>query len=127
MKRILTALVLGISLLFASGENSYAQDFQKGLEAYDKGDYATALREWSMLAEQGNALAQFALGLEYSIGQGFLQDDVYAHMWLNIAASNGNADAVKGRDIVAEQMTSSQMAEAQKLARACVAKKFKDC
>jgi len=42
MKRTLTALVLGISLLFASGENSYAQDFQKGLEAAQKGNYAVA-------------------------------------------------------------------------------------
>ena len=127
MKRTLTALVLGISLLFASGENSYAQDFQKGLEAYDKGDYATALREWSMLAEQGNALAQFALGLEYSIGQGFLQDDVYAHMWLNIAASNGNADAVKGRDTVAKRMTAADISKAQALARECVKKNYKGC
>jgi hypothetical protein len=48
MKRTLTALVLGISLLFASGENSYAQDFQKGLEAAQKGNYAVAylLHKW---------------------------------------------------------------------------------
>ena len=49
MKRILTALVLGISLLVASGGFVYAQDFNKGVEAYEKGDYATALREWSAL------------------------------------------------------------------------------
>jgi uncharacterized protein len=56
-----------------------------------------------------------------------IQDNVYAHMWFNIAASNGNKDAVKNRDIAAKRMTSSQMAEAQKLARACVAKKYKGC
>jgi len=56
-----------------------------------------------------------------------IQDNVYAHMWFNIAASNGDTDAVKNRDIAAKNMTSSQMAEAQKLARACVAKKYKGC
>ena len=44
MKSILTALVLGVTILLASGGVGYAQDLLKGLEAYDKGDYATALR-----------------------------------------------------------------------------------
>ena len=34
---------------------SESADFQKGLDAYKKGDYATALREWKPLAKQGNA------------------------------------------------------------------------
>jgi TPR repeat protein len=74
VKRILTALVLGISLLVASGGFVYAQDFNKGVEAYEKGDYATALREWSALAEQGNAIAQWSLGVMYQNGQGVTQD-----------------------------------------------------
>ena len=40
-----------------------AQDYQKGLEAARRGDYATALREWRPLAEQGHAQAQSDLGL----------------------------------------------------------------
>ena len=63
----------------------------------------------------------------YANGDGVIQDNVYAHMWFNIAASNGDKDAVKNRDIIAKKMTSSQMAEAQKLARACVEKKYKGC
>ena len=35
-----------------------AQDFNKGGEAYLRGDYETALREWGPLAEQGDAAAQ---------------------------------------------------------------------
>ena len=42
-----------------------AQDFQKGLEAYENGDYATALKEWTPLAEGGNSRAQFNLGVMY--------------------------------------------------------------
>ena len=30
-----------------------AQDFQKGFAAYNAGDYATALQEWTPLAEAG--------------------------------------------------------------------------
>ena len=35
---------------------SASADFQKGLTAYNSGDYATALREWTPLAEQGDAM-----------------------------------------------------------------------
>ena len=33
------------------------------------------------------------------------QDDVSAHMWLNLAAATGNEDARKAREIVAASMT----------------------
>jgi len=38
--------------------------YQKGFGAYDRGDYDTALKEWRPLAEQGEAEAQLALGLQ---------------------------------------------------------------
>ncbi|MDC1213854.1 hypothetical protein N8000_05200, partial [Rhodospirillales bacterium] len=74
MKRTLTALVFGLSLLVASGGNGYADGIQKGWEAYDKGDLATSLREWRPLAEEGNAEAQYLVGLMYDEGQGVTQD-----------------------------------------------------
>jgi uncharacterized protein len=52
---------------------------------------------------------------------------VYAHMWWNIAASSGDADAVKNRDIIAGKMTVSQLEKAQELARECVKKEYKGC
>jgi len=106
---------------------SWSADFQKGLNAYQSGDYATALREWTPLAKQGHAKSQFNLGGMYGNGQGVLQDYVRAHMWWNIAAISGDRNAVKNRDIVAKQMTSSQLETAQKLARECVKKKLKGC
>ena len=63
----------------------------------------------------------------YYNGNGVIQDDVYAHMWFNIAASNGNKFATKNRDIIAKRMTSADISAAQKLARECVRKKCKDC
>ena len=76
---------------------------------------------------QGIAQAQSNLGGMYGNGQGVLQDNVRAYMWWNIAASSGDAMAVKNRGIVAKQMTPAQIADAQKLARECVRKKYKGC
>ena len=70
-----------------------AQDFEKGLEAYDRGDYATALREWRPLAEQGFANAQYDLGLMYKEGQGVPRDDGEAVAWYRRAAEQGYAEA----------------------------------
>lgn len=82
-----------------------------------KGDYAPAMQLYRPLAERGNADAQNNLGFMYDTGQGVPQDNVLAHMWFNLAAANGNANAAKNRDIVAAKMTPAQIAEAQKLAR----------
>ena len=91
-------------------------------------DYATALREWKPLAEQGNADAQNNLGVIYNNGWGVLLDFVRAHMWFNIAATSGDSKyASKNRDIVAKKMNSTDISAAQKLARECVRKKYKGC
>ena len=90
-------------------------------------DYKEAAKWDRLSAEQGNAEAQYNLGLSYAKGQGVIQDDVYAHMWWNIAAASVNFFAQKNRDEVAKSMTSSQLEEAQRLARECVAKDYKGC
>ena len=61
MKRLLTILCIPAVLLLGAAEAS-GGDFQKIMEAYEAGDYATALRELRPLAEQGHAMAQLALG-----------------------------------------------------------------
>ena len=48
----------------------WSGDFDKGQTAYEKGDYKTALRIWTPLAEQGYAWAQTYLGLMYARGRG---------------------------------------------------------
>ncbi len=60
---------------------------------------------------------QFDLGLMYKQGLGVPQDYALAHMWANLAASQGGEDAVKKRDAIASFMTPAQLAEAQRLAR----------
>jgi TPR repeat protein len=93
MKNITSALILAFSLLITIGEYCYAGDFQKGLGAYDAGDYATALQEWSELAEQGNAIAQVILGVMHYEGKGVTQDYKEAVKWFSNSAEQGNAKA----------------------------------
>src|SRR3990167_2084457 len=65
-------------------------DFDAGKSAYDRGDYATAFREWKPLAEKGDAaLAQLYLGLMYAQGQGVPQDYAEAARWYRRAAEQG--------------------------------------
>ena len=68
-------------------------DFAAGLKAYDTGDFATAMREWRPLAEQGYAIAQFNLGAMYDNGKGVPEDDAEAVKWYRLAAKQGNAKA----------------------------------
>jgi uncharacterized protein len=68
-------------------------DFQTGYDASQRGDYATAHREWRPLAEQGDAHAQFNLGIIYDNGQGVPQDYAEAVKWYRKAADQGNARA----------------------------------
>ncbi|BDV00460.1 hypothetical protein TDMWS_05450 [Thermodesulfomicrobium sp. WS] len=67
--------------------------FDEGLAAYDRGDYATALKEWRPLAEQGHAGAQNKLGVMYAKGQGVSKDDAEALKWFRKAAEQGYAAA----------------------------------
>ena len=68
MNRLLILPVLLLTLLV--GNPAFSADFQKGFDAADKGDFATALKEWKPLAEQGDADAQYYLGLMYAQGKG---------------------------------------------------------
>lgn len=69
-------------------------------------------------AERGNGEAQHALGLLYRYhAAGLSADPVIAYMLLNLAAANGNQNAVTQRAAIGKQMTQEQIDEAQALAR----------
>ena len=115
-----------LALVVASSQ-VLAQDYEAGLAAYDAGDYEAALAEWRPLAEQGNAAAQNNLGAKYDKGEGVLQDYATAHMWFNLAGSNGDADGGENRDKAAAKMTPAAIEEAQRRARVCLESQYKDC
>ena len=63
----------------------------------------------------------------YEDGKGVIKDVVIAHMWFNISASNGDEDAKTRRNLVESNMVDEQLVEAQKLARECIKKNYKNC
>jgi len=64
---------------------AHAQLVRAGVEAYERGDFATALREWRPLAESGNAIAQAGVGLMFARGQGVARDDREALKWIRLS------------------------------------------
>ena len=91
MRKLLASLFLIITLGTTQGAN--AGPYQDALAAYGRGDYATALSLLRPLAAQGNATAQFVLGMMYNYGQGVVQDYKEAMKWSRLAAAQGDVDA----------------------------------
>jgi hypothetical protein len=90
MRNLTAILCVTLAVLLGSAGMSWSADFQKGVDAYNRGDYATALREWKPLAEQGNAPAQTNLGVMYAKGRGVPQNFETAMKLHTLAAEQGN-------------------------------------
>ena len=82
---------------------------------------AEAVRWYRRAANQGQADAQLSLGFKYEAGQVVPQDYAEAHMWFNLVAARETGGrrefAVRERDRVADLMTPTQIAEAERRAR----------
>ena len=73
-------------------------------------------------AEQGDAVAQYSLGLKYYYGEGTAQNFIQAHLWWNLAANAGDEwdkemkeQAYDLRFCLEQEMTPAQIAEALRL------------
>ena len=93
-------------------------DFYAGQEAYDRGDYESALREWEPLASAGDAETQYRLGRMYYHGQ-VTQDYAEAVSWYRKAADRGHAAAQNNLGLMYERGRglSQDPSEAAKLYR----------
>lgn len=80
-------------ILFLVINAAHAADLKKGVQAFQRGDYAAALAEFKPLAEHGNIGAQENLAEMYYGGQGVPQDSVQAATWYRKAAEQGLAQA----------------------------------
>jgi len=80
------------------------------------------MADMEILADEGiepaDAEGCFARGMICSAGAGVAVDLVAAHMWFNIAAMRGHRDAARLRREIAEQMSDSEIGQAQRAARA---------
>ena len=100
---------------FAAGQDNLGASYYHGHGV--KQDYKKAVKWFRLAAEQGFFLAQNNLGLMYATGQGITQDMVQAHKWFNLAAINGHPQVARNRGTAETNMTPSQIAKAQKLAK----------
>ena len=69
----------------------FALNYKAGMAAHRGGDWATALKHFRLLAEQGNENAQHAIGVMYEHGRGVFHDYAEAIKWYGKAAEQGNA------------------------------------
>ncbi len=85
-------------------------------------NYKEAVKWYTKAAELGYAKAQYNLGSMYHNGQGIIEDYIKAYKWTLLAGMNGY-DVSGKKEVLKKQMTSSQIVEAQRLAKEFAEKK----
>jgi uncharacterized protein len=93
---MLAAMLLSLAPMAASAAekpDAAAGSFADGLAAYERGDHAAALELFRPAAAEGNAAAQYYLGMAYEQGDGVAQDYAAATKWYREAAQQGIAQA----------------------------------
>lgn len=70
-----------------------AGPFEDAVMAYGRGDYTTSMQLFRPLAEQGNTIAQYNVGVMYENGKGVPQDYTEALKWYRLSAARGGAGA----------------------------------
>jgi TPR repeat protein len=90
---MLKRIVVGLMVAVVMAGGAVAGSFEDGVTAFNRRDYATAVKLWRPLAEQGNPNAQVRLGDIYLDGLGVPQDYAEMAKWYRLAAEQGAADA----------------------------------
>lgn len=89
----LNAMVLALMLMGLAAPAAGAGALEAGNAAMHKHDYAAAVEIFGPLAETGNAVAQFNLGVLFDEGHGVPQNYLLALKWYTRAASQGLIEA----------------------------------
>lgn len=94
MRAMLKAALMAAALSLGPVASMAAGPIDDAAAAYQRRDYAAALRLYRPLAEQGVAAAQYSLGVMYYTGQGVPRNFVEASKWYRLAAAQGDAGAM---------------------------------
>ena len=86
---MINAALAFLILVLALAGSAAAAELDAAVAAAQRGEYATALRGLSPLAEGGDARAQFDVGFMHSQGWGVPQDPAEAIRWYRKAANQG--------------------------------------
>ena len=93
METIIKKLIFILFLLFSLPIYASENEFQKGYDLALKGKYFEAFKIWKPLAEKGNDLAQYSLGVMYRDSLGIEQNYKLAEKWTRLSAEQGNPTA----------------------------------
>ena len=96
MKKLIVSLGLALTL-------SFGATLDEGVEAFEKGDYKTALIIFEDLASKNNDKAQFNLGIMYANGQGVIQDKKRAKEYFRKACDGGDQKGCDNYKILNQQ------------------------
>ena len=94
MLRVAKAAWLAGAMAAATMVSVPAQaDVKTGVDAWTRGDFATAVREWAGPAAQGDPDAQFNMAQAYRLGRGLDADPQQAEALYALAAAQGHVKA----------------------------------
>src|SRR5437016_2381488 len=96
----LVSVILLSVILTACAHLRMPQELQQGKLDFAEGNYKQAFRELLPLASEGNSDAQYAVGYMYYYGYGVTQDNDSGVFWMQKAATQHNAAAVKALQII---------------------------
>lgn len=108
--------ILGVALLVLAFSASASADFERGMQAYQEGDYTTAFNEIKAAAENGDERAYGKLGAFYLYGSGTPRSLTEAYAWFSVADDWGDQFAERYLDTVAGSMTRAELEQAEALA-----------
>ena len=106
-----------ITVIYAEQRSSQTQ-YELGQmfsNASENRDYEQAAHWFSHAARQGNANAQYKMGLMYSKGIGVDLNDLKAYAWLKASATQGCSKARRYLERIAARIPADQLAQAHSL------------
>lgn len=91
-------------------------NFDSAMELYDAKNFSDSMTEFKRLSSLGHKHSQMNLGVMYFRGEGLEKNPVEAYAWVALAASDGDAERVRTRDLINKRLTKEEKSRA--LARA---------
>lgn len=92
MRKKLFSPVAIAAFLTIAAQPAFA-DVKTGVDAWSKGDFGAAVKEWREPAKKGDPDAQFNMGQAHKLGRGVKQDLNLAADWYQRAAKQGHLQA----------------------------------
>ena len=100
---LVTGCFCGFALVCAAAASVRAASFEEAVAAYQRADYASAMRIWHELGEAGDVRAIYNLGVLFDLGQGVAPDPARAAVYFQHAAQAGHARAMSNYGRLLEQ------------------------